>query len=273
MKKILFPTDCSTLSYNAFLYAIELAKIMDVKIDVLSIFHLPMADASAMPPEYIEQMIEERRAATLANVKRFVDGQEERADELRVDYGVFVATEIYEAAGDSDYELIIMGTKGSHNAFEKMMGSVTTQVMMHAPCPVLAVPECAEYKPLKKAVYATDFHLKDPEMVLQLLNICNALGATVDYIHVNKKADEPSSKVKTIAGFAKVEHVNNPSVEEGINSYIDENSIDLLAMFMPRRGLWERLFHSSFTKKIALHTHIPLLVFREKKGVAAVLRE
>lgn len=271
MKKILFPTDCSTLSYNAFLYAVELAKLMKVKIDVISIFHLPMADASAMPPEYIEQMIEERREASMKNVKQFLADKEEWIDDIRVDYGVFVATEIYEAAGDKDYELIVMGTKGSHNAFEKMMGSVTTQVMMHAPCPVLAVPECAEFKSIKKAVYATDFHLKDPEMVLQLLNLCNNWGATVDYIHVNKKPDEPAAKVKTIAGFAKVEHVNNASLEDGINQYIEENDIDMLAMFMPRRGLWERLFHSSFTKKIALHTHVPLLIFREKKGIPEVL--
>lgn len=273
MKKILFPTDCSTLSHNAFLYAVELAKILKVKIDVLSIFHLPMADASAMPPEYIEQMIDERRKATTKNIAQFIDGKEKYVDELRADYGIFVATEIYEAAGDKEYDLIVMGTKGSHNAFEKLMGSVTTQVMMHAPCPVLAIPECAEFKPIKKAVYATDFHLKDPEMVLQLLSICNALGATVNYVHVNKNAEEPSSKVKTLADFAEVDHVNNPSVEEGLNDYIEKNDIDLLALFMPRRGLWERLFHSSFTKKIALHTHLPILVFREQKGVAEALQD
>jgi nucleotide-binding universal stress UspA family protein len=272
MKKILFPTDCSTLSHNAFLYAVELAKLLDVKIDVLSIFHLPMADASAMPPEYIEQMIDERRIATMKNVVQFIEGHQEYVDEMRADYGVFVATEIYEAAGDAEYDLIVMGTKGSHNAFEKLMGSVTTQVMMHSPCPVLAVPECAEYKPIKKAAYATDFHLKDPEMVLELLSICNALGATVSYVHVEKKPDEPASKVKTIAGFATVDHVSNASVEEGLNTYIEQNDIDLLALFMPRRGLWERLFHSSFTKKIALHTHLPLLVFREQKGVAEALQ-
>ncbi len=263
MKKILFPTDCSTLSYNAFLYAIEIAKILDTKIDIISIFHLPMADSSAVMPDYIEEMIDERRNTTLKNVNQFLDGQEEWIDNIRVDYGVFIATEIYEAAGDDDYELIVMGTKGSHNAIEKFMGSVTTQVMMHAPCPVLAVPECAEYKPIRKAVYATDFHFKDEEVVLRLLNLCNALGTVVHYVHIDQKEDDPANEFKTLAGFAKVEHIHNKSVIDGINTYLEENDIDLLTMFMPRRRLWEKLFHSSFTKRMALHTHVPLLIFRD----------
>jgi len=272
MKKILFPTDCSTLSHNALLYAIELARLLDAKIDVYSIFHLPIADASAMPPEYIEQMIEERRVATTKEVAQFLEGNEKYIDQVRTDYGVFVAAEIYEAAQNDNYDLIVMGTKGSHNAFEKMMGSVTTQVMMHATCPVLAIPENAVYQPIRKAAYATDFHLKDPEMVLQLLDICNALGATVDYVHINKDADTPSPEVTDIVGFARVNYINNPAVEAGLYDYIEANEIDLLALFMPRRGLWERLFHSSFTKKMALHTHLPLLVFREQKGIAEVLK-
>lgn len=263
MKKILFPTDCSTLSYNAFLYAIEIAKILDTKIDIISIFHLPMADSSAVMPEYIEEMIDERRNTTLKNVNQFLDGQEEWVDNIRVDYGVFIATEIYEAAGDDEYELIVMGTKGSHNAIEKLMGSVTTQVMMHAPCPVLAVPECAEYKPIRKAAYATDYHYNDAEVVLRLLNLCNTLGTIVHYVHIEQKEENMEDKPKRIAGFAKVEHIKNKSVTDGINQYLEDNEIDLLAMFMPRRRLWEKLFHSSFTKRMALHTHVPLLVFRD----------
>ena len=266
MKKILFPTDCSTLAHNAFQYAVEVAKLLGAQIDVISIFHLPMADASAMPPEYIEEMIEERRKTTLQNVNQFVAGYEDYVDKVRVDYGVFVSTEVYEAAEDDAYGLIIMGTKGSHNVLEKMMGSVTTQVMMHAPCPVLAIPECADYKPIRKVAYATDFHFKDPEVVLDLLDFCNALGAEVLYAHVDRKEGDPANEYKTIAGFAKVDHVSNKSVGDGLNQYLDDNEVDVLAMFMPRRKLWENLFHNSFTKKMALHTHVPLLVFRERKG-------
>ncbi|MEO0340256.1 MAG: universal stress protein, partial [Bacteroidota bacterium] len=199
MRKILFPTDCSTLAHNAFMYAIEVAKKLDAEIDIISIFHLPMADASAMPPEYIDNMIEERRSEAVQQVAGFVEGYEDLINDVRVDYGVFVATEIYEAAGDGDYNMIIMGTKGKHNALERLMGSVTSQVMIHAPCPVLAVPEAANYQAIKKVAYATDFHLKDEDIVLQLLEISNQLGAMVHYVHVDKKDSDPTNKVETIA--------------------------------------------------------------------------
>lgn len=263
MKKILFPTDCSELSRNAFDYALQLAQPMQKKIDIISIFHLPVSDASSMPPEYIETMIQERKAETLGKVNEFIKGNEEWVDRIRVDYGIFVATEIYEAASDEDYELIVMGTKGSHNALEKLMGSVTTQVMMHAPCPVLAVPESAKYQKVTRVAYATDFHTNDPEIVFQLLQLNQSIGADLHYVHVDNK-DNGKKDIETIAGFAAVEHITSDDVIEGLNQYIKEEDIDVLAMFIPKRRLWERLFHSSFTKRMALHTHTPLLVFREQ---------
>ena len=84
MRKILFPTDCSPLAHNAFMYAIEVAKLIDAEIDIISIFHLPMADASAMPPEYIDQMIDERRNEAVQQVAQFVEGYEDVINELNM---------------------------------------------------------------------------------------------------------------------------------------------------------------------------------------------
>jgi len=263
MKKILFPTDCSELSRNALDYAIQLAQPMKKKIDIISIFHLPISDASSMPPEYIETMIQERKAEALEKVNHFIKGQEEWIDQIRVDYGIFVATEIYEAANDEPYELIVMGTKGSHNAIEKMMGSVTSQVMMHAPCPVLAIPESAQFKSISRIAYATDFHDNDPEIVFQLLQLNQNIGADLHYVHVDNKGSDEKKDLRTIAGFAAVEHISHNDVIGGLNQYIQEQEIDMLAMYIPKRRLWEKLFHTSFTKKMALHTHVPLLIFRE----------
>jgi hypothetical protein len=48
-----------------------------------------------------------------------------------------------------------MGMKGEHQRLDKWMGSVTTNLMMKAPCPVLAIPEKATYEGIKKITLAT----------------------------------------------------------------------------------------------------------------------
>ena len=62
MKKILFPTDFSPAAANAFLYAHTLAEALGARIDLINIFHLPIGDASNIPPEYIQKMLDEAEA-------------------------------------------------------------------------------------------------------------------------------------------------------------------------------------------------------------------
>ena len=54
MKKILFPTDFSPTAVNAFEYALALAKDLDATIDLMTVYHLPVADASSVPPQYVD---------------------------------------------------------------------------------------------------------------------------------------------------------------------------------------------------------------------------
>ena len=43
-----------------------------------------------------------------------------------------------------------------------------------------------------------------------------------------------------------------------------EKDIQLVAVLRRKRSFWERIFQSSTSKRMALHTTVPLLVLREK---------
>ncbi len=266
MKKILFPTDFSESAANAFQYALEVARLINGKIDLLCVYHLPVADASSVPPEYIDRMLKERKKEVMEELQQFIgDAPRELIGSRRADYGIFVSTEITEAAGDDGYDLIIMGTKGHHNAMEKLMGSVTTQTLMHAPCPVIAVPEQARFEKIDHIAYATDFYPEDEPAVSQLMELAGIMGARVHFVHIDTsgKAEKNTIELSTRYGdFADFNVLSNSSIMEGIDQFAQDKGVDLLALFIPRRRLLERLFHSSFTKKMALHTKLPLLVFR-----------
>jgi nucleotide-binding universal stress UspA family protein len=269
MKKILFPTDFSECAANAFNYALSLAEELDTRLDVVHVYNLPFVDATNVPPDYIEQMIHEKRNMVEEKLAAFANKQKnKRVHELISIYGVFVPQELEDLVENQHYDLIVMGTRGEHRSnLEKIIGSITTNTMMAVGCPVLAVPGEAIWHDVSHIAFATDFEAKDKQAVEQLISFASALAANVHFVHVDTKnqADDLENGVKLENfpyKFTDFTVLSSPSVVEGIERYIYEKKIDILALFIPKRSLWERLFHSSFSKKMAYHTKTPLLIFR-----------
>ena len=52
MKKILFPTDFSEVATNAFVHALEFAKIVQAELVILHTFELPIYDNQFFPENY-----------------------------------------------------------------------------------------------------------------------------------------------------------------------------------------------------------------------------
>lgn len=268
MKRILFPTDCSVSAHHAFQFAVQLARSLDAVIDIMSVYHLPATDASTVPPSYIETMIEERRRQVEANMAKFLEAWPDApVGQHFADYGIFTHQEIVDKAAQEGHDLIVMGTHGADNAMDKLLGSVTTHTIMQAPCPVLAVPAGAEWRPIRHIAYATDFEPADGHAVYNLMELAKALGAQVHFVHIHtssnevgmEELDRPEAHPEAFADFTIV---HNPSVMNGLDQYVRQRSIDMVALFIPRRRIWERLFHSSFSKKMVFHTDLPLLTFR-----------
>jgi nucleotide-binding universal stress UspA family protein len=268
MKKILFPTDCSAGSRSAFAFAVALAQQTGAHIDIMSVYHLPAADASSVPPAYIDNMIEERRRQVLDNMDSMIKAYPGAPVQgIRADYGVFTHQEIVDVAADGQYDLIVMGTHGVNNALDRLLGSVTTQTVMQAPCPVLAIPPEASWHGIRNIAYATDFHPADEQAVSGLRAIADVLGARLHLIHIQTRdgdmdLEEVSRPEYYLPAFAEFAILHHSSVMEGLEKYLKEKEIDVLTLFIPRRRIWERLFHTSFSKKMMFHTQIPLLSFR-----------
>jgi len=269
MKKILFPTDFSVAAANAFRYAIELAKVMEAKIDVVHVYNLPVIDATNLPSGYVEQMLEEKQALVQGKLEAFaVTEPEAPVEKLIPLYGVFIPEEIRDMVREGAYDLVVMGTRGEHNPMEKALGSITTFTMMNAGCPVLAVPEEASWQEIDYIAFATDFLPHEQQAVAQLMKIAGKVAAEVFFVHV-----ETNPNIGTMQDYVTLKDypykftefalVNSPTVMDGIDKFIKEKHIDLLALYIPKRRLWERLFHSSFTKRMAFHSRTPLLVFHQ----------
>ncbi len=269
MKRILFPTDFSDASRNAFQYAQALARHIGLTIDLMTVYHIPMSEASRVPADEVNALLEERKKEMRDKLRDFTaDCPKEVLGDLRTDYGLFVAREITDAAEREGYDLIVMGTRGNHPAVDRILGSVTTRTMMHAPCPVLAVPEGASWLEIDHIAYATDFQPSDEHAVRQLMEFAGLFGASVHFAHVNTSAPVGDAVASYELEdypfpFTDFSVINHHIVTEGIERFIEDKDIDVLALFIPRRRLWERLFHSSMSRRLTFAGKTPLLVFHE----------
>ena len=268
MKKILFPTDFSTAANNALWYAIDLAKSIGAEIDLMHVYNVPFREGMGTTDENMTQLLESKKEDILKKMDILTSDKPPKyfGGHLLV-YGLFTAIEIIDTAKNNHYDWIIMGMQGTHSTFEKTIGSVTSKVIMRSTCPVMAVPEKAKFNGINTIGYATDFDLKDQHAYKQLLEFTQTMNARLDMIHV----DTVTSKKMPVGNIVeadlfpfvdtKVSIINNPSVVDGLNALVKNNNIDALALYIPYRRIWERLFFQSVSKEMAFHTEIPLLVF------------
>jgi len=269
MKKILFPTDFSEAAKNGFRYAVALAEDMEAELDVMNVFSVPFTAPEEMPPDYVNQLINNQKKEAIKKLNNFVQdvAPDFKGRKITI-YGAFVPEEIFEQVRLGIYDLVIMGTKGERNVLEKLVGSITTRTIMNAPCPVLAIPQEAEYDGIEHIAYASDFKPTDKIALEQLMTFTGKMGADLNFVHVDTSPN--IGEIKDLISlksypfeFSEFFIINSPSVIEGVDDFITKKGINLLTLFIPKRRLWERLFHQSFSKKYAFHTKVPLLVFHE----------
>jgi nucleotide-binding universal stress UspA family protein len=258
MKKILFPSDLSASSAKALDYAVQFAENHGATIDVLTIYNLPIDSAGNSFPRTWEPLLQEKKEAVEKELEALISAYPSQVfGQLFVEYGLFIYQEVVDFAEKGNYDIILMGTRGETNNLDKILGNITSHTMMQAKCPVLAIPPDSKYTPILKIGFAADMIHSDQNMLDNLTHLGAFIGASIHVVHVNthpatNSQDSPNVTI-----------IQNNSIQEGIDQFIAEYKIDVLALFIPKRRIWERLFHSSFSKKMALHTKIPLLTFRQ----------
>ncbi len=270
MDRILFPTDFSPASENAFSFALKLAEVLSSQLDIIHVYRLPVVDATNVPPDYLGQLFDEKRTHIGEQLRTFTESAPENLiNSLEPVHGVFVPEEIAAFAEKQNSRLIVMGTRGEHlSRFEKFMGSITSNTLEIAKCPVIAVPFECKWGGIKKIAYATNLLIEEKSALEKVRSLSADLKATLEFVHIETDPNIGQMKDKlTLQHYPfpgiDLKVVNSPSVLEGLNTYIEDKSIDLLAMFVPKRTFLDRLFHRSLTKKMAFQSKTPLLVFRQ----------
>ena len=286
--KILFPTDFSDTAQNAFGYCIGLADHFGAEIVVLHVVYpeYEMLDL----PVLASKATQDKRDAADAALVSFIElglGQAKALAGLKQPPNISRAVEVGAPVGvvrqmQKKYgaDLIVMGTKGEHNALEKSLGSVTTGVVEAVHCPVLVVPEAAPWKPPHVVAYATDLSESDPYHVWQAAEILEPFHPLLHVVQIangKSPAGHLTDLAEVEAFFRQQSHITpalnitfheleRNSVTGGLGEFTNYYQVDLLVMFAPRHTWLDRLIKPSATRKMAMEAPVPLLLLKNKES-------
>ncbi len=277
MKKILVPTDFSAAAKNAVLYAFKLAE--QLKAGEVILYHAyeapvnidPMVPTVVMPD--IDTLKESSEQA-LANFKSVVCPF--------CNPGITVSTlSKYDHLGngldaickETGAGMIVMGVTGGSLLEEKIIGSNALSVAKNGTVPVIIVPPKAIFTRIEEVMLVCDFNkVVETTPVQPIREVLDATDAKLFVLHVNKEnqnwsPDTPFESLMLdtlLQGYHPQYHFeNNNNFVEAVNIVAQERMIDLIITIPKKHGLFEGLFHSSATKKLAYHSHVPIMVIHE----------
>ena len=276
MKKILFPTNFSEAANNAFVHALEFAKIVNAEIVLLHTFELPVYDNQFFPQNYnalfdslqlsefdmfkdeipkLHAIAEKRNLSHIKMSHRLMDGS--------------LLYNIKKAIEEENIDFIVMGTSGATGWEAFFLGTNTGNVLTAVDVPVLSVPSDAKFKKIETIGFTTRYRAKDKKALKDVLKIAKKTNAKVKCLYV--KTNNSDVSLSTIQQWEE-EFVGEPiqfsiiqsdDVDDTILDFILFKDIDVLAMLTYKRNFFVELFKPSLTQKFSNRLGIPVLAMHE----------
>lgn len=272
MKKILFPTDFSDVSKNAFIYALKLADAVNGEIITLHVYE-PDSPAYLDVSIYLQEIYEYEELGEFENYKDAVPLLRNIAQANDLGHipisnvlmqGNLVA-EVLQISKKEKIDFIVMGTKGATHLRQIFLGTTLTKIMDESKITVLGIPENCEYKTINRILFTTKYHFEDIEALEKTQNLAKVLNAHIDCLNI-----KPPHKVHNDDFAADFKNVFNDSniafhsvlsddTEGAILDFIQQKNINMIAVHIKHKGFFEKMFQVSLSKKLAVNINIPFL--------------
>lgn len=271
MKKILCPTDFSDAAGNAVQYAAKLAQKLEAKLTLINVQVL--AELTLEQAAWGEDMNFQAATSRLSELSEEVSKVFKITCDFEVETAAAGITNMLNARA-KNYDLIVMGTQGTHSLSELFFGTHTYQVIRKTAIPVLLVPETCDYSEIKKITFAFDYLHAQQLPLVQLAKFARKLESELNVLQIveesytyarEQKLKEIQQSIKSLYAEKELAILFNTiyttDLASGINGFVLQNQPDLLALCAVHHSFIEKIFHKSVIKTIAGIASYPVFVF------------
>ena len=261
MHKVIIPIDFSETSLNAARYA---AKMLAGKDDSTAILYhnYEHADDFDISHNYQESL---KKEFIRAGVKNVVCENEMGGDLIE---------NISRMAHTVRATLVVMGITGKSAIRQVMFGSNTLKLIDKNLYPVMIIPPDAVYNGISNVAFASDFKNVENttpsaliDSVLEMFNpklhIVNV--SSEHYVSLTTEMQEEKEKLRTMFSEFPPEFyfITMNDFFEAIDNFVKDYKIDVLITVPKHQSNSNSLFKSTHTKRLAYHSHIPILAAHE----------
>jgi nucleotide-binding universal stress UspA family protein len=277
IKRILVPTDFSTTSIKALGVAAKIADKLDAKITLLNVIDPPFNFPTNIEGviDFLTENSEQHLAMAIDKVKKENPGKAlQIKSQIRLGKPV---SQILEAISDLKFDLVVMGSSTDAPTRKVIFGSVSTDILLRSPKPVLAIPENADEKniQLDHLLFTTNFRHNDVENLADLAIFAKHFDASIEVLHIASEDDLKSDikfrgfkqlvTEKNIYDKIRFEYVVKEDAFEGISEYIGSKPGLTIVMNRYRKSIVGLLVDKNYTKKLSVYSKVPLLVLMGDK--------
>lgn len=286
LNRVVMATDFSSLSETAAAYALELANQGDLEAHLVTVDETKERSAAALESK-LEAVAEGLREhwAHVTEAGSPSDSTLRITQEILYDRGPANAILSYAEAQEAD--LIAMGTRGHRGVRRAFLGSVASEVIREAPCPVLTVREAEDTKPAaaKHIMVPVDFSDPSKAAVRYAAGLADRLDAKMTLVYVMEKAGENAgygfkpSVFGTVEGYKRARKdlrgltdglpveasvkVLDGNPADALLSYADARDISLVVMSTRGHSGVKRLLEGSVAEDVVTKGRCPVLVARD----------
>lgn len=257
MAKILFPTDFSKTANNAYLYALNLAKVLNTSVRLVTI-RPNLNDYLTMYEEDFSRKVEELHQLAVSH----------HLSEVEVESSLIIGDvliSILDCIEKESIQYVVMGTNGENSFGKKLFGSETLNVVRSSPIPVLAIPDHVHFKDNRNFAFATMFNDKEENALAEMIRIVKRYNKELNVVHVENKLNSYDSRMKKREWEVnhptlEVDIVSNHDVDTALLDYCHSKNIDVLGIVQRDLSVFERLFSISHSKQLITNADFAILV-------------
>ncbi|WP_299399628.1 universal stress protein [uncultured Gelidibacter sp.] len=279
-KRILLLTDFSKTALNAARYALDLYADYECSFHFLNTYHADSYTIEGYSFNYsghrnynIEQPNRQIKFRKLVEQLRLHDKNPKHNY-----YTIAASDTLLDGVNDVisryDIDIVIMGSKGMTSSRTVVFGMNTVNIMENiTACPVMAIPEDVSFKAPKEIVFPTDFKISFKRRELKyLMNIAELHKSKISVLHVKESAhlNKAQQANKELLGqiFKTITHtfheVENMTVHEGINKFIDGQNSDMVAFINQKRNFFTRMLYKPLVQELGYQSSVPVLVLKHR---------
>jgi nucleotide-binding universal stress UspA family protein len=281
MLRILAPTDFSTDGYNATLVAMQLAK--KLKAEVVFVHAMAKPPVPAASPESLFQSVyQEQQRKTrdrlLDETQYLFDILDLRHAEVR--YKTLVvptpfADSMLQVIARESIDVVVMGSRGSSQLKQILIGSNTLELMRISPVPLLVIPSEVVFDGFENITILLE-QLKLPERsgIDMLECIAQNYDASLHFLILTKDGQNVQDVSELKPEFSSWHHLlqrphtttllDDSEAMVGMGAQIAATKSSLVVLMPEKQSIWETLFSKTISEELAVRAQMPLLVLPQK---------